>query len=122
MDKEQMREAGGDEWNTILTMAQKKAALSIYMLGNAYAGGQTSLKTLILIDLSALVLREVCTTMPVGKQATPSCPCPPNLPLTVLLLCSTLAGSAECMKEFQFGASPGTQTQHTTPGVLHGLV
>ena len=44
LDKEQMEEAGGADWRLILTQAQKKANLSIYFLGNAYAGSDECLQ------------------------------------------------------------------------------
>jgi hypothetical protein len=33
-----MAESGGDDWSLILTKAQIRSLLSIYLLGNAYIG------------------------------------------------------------------------------------
>eukprot|EP01051_Picozoa_sp_SAG22_P001216 SAG22_NODE_45_length_24718_cov_12.462448_19_plen_820_part_01 len=44
LDKEQMQESGGNDWNLILTKAQLRSLLSVYMLGNAYIGSAECMK------------------------------------------------------------------------------
>eukprot|EP01046_Picozoa_sp_COSAG06_P004191 COSAG06_NODE_173_length_21283_cov_14.116220_3_plen_2197_part_00 len=51
MDKEQMAESGGTDWNFVLAEAQIRAALSVFFLSNAYCGSEECLKELQYADL-----------------------------------------------------------------------
>ena len=59
LDKEQMGESGGEDWARILTLAQKRAALSIFLLSNAYVGSAECMKELQYADMMKFKLVPV---------------------------------------------------------------
>ena len=50
VDKEQMADAGGQDWVQMLTKAQKHAAANWFMLGNAYIGSSECMKEFLYAD------------------------------------------------------------------------
>ena len=50
VDKEQMADAGGDDWVQILTKAQKRATANWFFLGNAYCGSAECMKEFLYAD------------------------------------------------------------------------
>ena len=53
-DKEQMAESGGDDWSLILTKAQIRSLLSVYLLGNAYIGSAECTKEFQFGDMKGI--------------------------------------------------------------------
>jgi hypothetical protein len=57
-----MAESGGDDWSLILTKAQIRSLLSVYLLGNAYIGSAECTKEFQFGDMKVIPHHETFST------------------------------------------------------------